>query len=238
MFEDLQSQKQWKKTRPDINGNSMNKWNTWYCSGASKTYWNFHGIFCIKVSSGWMFLMSPWVGYSWWHWTLWKLENTENEAVVLALRVCVIVVMCVSNSLGKSIWFLVAFYVVSVVPVTSAGVPLKAKFEWLISSKWRWSIRRFQFRPRESYMIYMIYLDDYTWTVFFILVLYPEFWKRSMHQLAAGSDKGKGWGQKETLATKAQHSKVHTAYTAAICWLFESVILPALRCSLQGFQIL
>lgn len=30
-----------KKTRPDINGNSMNKWNTWYCSGASKTYWNF-----------------------------------------------------------------------------------------------------------------------------------------------------------------------------------------------------
>jgi hypothetical protein len=43
--------------------------------------------------------------------------------------------MCVSNSLGKSIWFLVAFYVVSVVPVTSAGVPLKAKFEWLISSK-------------------------------------------------------------------------------------------------------
>ena len=111
--------------------------------------WNFHGIFCIKVSSGWMFLMSPWVGYSWWHWKLWKLENTENEAVVLALRVCVIVVMCVSNSLGKSIWFLVAFYVVSVVPVTSAGVPLKAKFEWLISSKWRWSIRR-QFRQRES----------------------------------------------------------------------------------------
>ena len=43
---------------------------------------------------------------------------------------------------------------------------------------------------------------------------------------------------KKTLATKAQHSKVHTAYTAAICCLFESVILPALRCSLQGFQIL
>ena len=55
--------------------------------------WNFHGIFCIKVSSGWMFLMSPWVGYSWWHWKLWKLENTENEAAVLALRVCVVVVM-------------------------------------------------------------------------------------------------------------------------------------------------
>lgn len=70
--------------------------------------WNFHGIFCIKVSRGWMFLMSPWVGSSGWHWKLWKLwklENTENEAVVLALRrLC----HCcnVSNFVGKSICFL------------------------------------------------------------------------------------------------------------------------------------
>ena len=67
--------------------------------------WNFHGIFCIKVSSGWMFLMSPWCWLllvtlkaleAWKHW--------EWSCGACASRVC----SCcnVSNFVGKSMWFL------------------------------------------------------------------------------------------------------------------------------------
>ena len=126
-FEDVprsKSLKTLKKKRPGI--------NEWYRSGASMEFRGFFSRAVCYFFDVLLVTLEAKLRLKSLRMKLWCFLRGSCLVYSLGIGDCVCI-NCVSVSLGF-------------VSVTlRAGVPLKAKFERLISSKWRWSIRHLQF---------------------------------------------------------------------------------------------